>query len=278
MLRNKFIKYLSLGLALALTWGMSMQTEAKLLLMPTYAVFEDRERTQDITIVNTSDETSIYRMGWLHYKQKPDGTYDRLSHPLNENFSPEDMVIFSPRQVTLPPKARQRIRMSLRRPPDLPDGEYRGHLKLQNIGEADARARTQASKGVTTEVGVNIGFAMPVIVRQGAYDAKASILNPSFKPPPSESDPRPRLSVTLTRSGTHGTMGRLLAYWAAPGKEERQIGVLNNVNIFPDIDQRTANIPLTENNVNAGRLRIVYEGTGVDKNKIFDEIVISVGE
>jgi fimbrial chaperone protein len=273
----KTMKFLVIGALLTLACAIPMHTDAKLLLMPTYAVFEDRGRTQDITIVNTSDETSIYRMGWIHYTQKEDGTYDRLEQPLSPQFDPETMIVFSPRQVTLPPKARQRIRMSLRRPPDLPNGEYRGHLKLQNIGKADSVARNQAAEGVTTEVAVNVGFAMPVIVRQGTYDASVSITNPSFSPPPSASDQRPRLKVTLNRTGLHGTMGRLLAYWAPPGQEERQIGTLNNVNIFSETRQRTANIPLTEINVNSGTLRIVYEGVGADKNIIFDEAVLPIG-
>lgn len=251
--------------------------QAKLLIMPTYIVFKDRERTQDITIMNTSDKPGTYRVGWLNYQQNERGTYDRQDGPISPHFDPETMIVFSPRQVTLPPRAKQRIRLSLRRPPDLPDGEYRAHLKLQSIGRPDAVSRTNVEGGVATEVRANVGFAVPVIIRQGEHEAQIKIDSPQFLPAPNEKDNRPRLKVTLHRSGAHGTMGRLRAYWTPPGQEERRIGQLNNVNAFPEIDHRTAFIPLQENNVNAGTLRIVYEGTGVDRGKTFDELMLPIG-
>ncbi len=263
---------------MALIFFVTAAAQANLLIMPTYIVFQDRDRTQDITIMNTSDRTSIYRMGWLNYKQNERGSYDRQDGPISEYFDPETMIVFSPRQVTLPPNAKQRVRVSLRRPPNLPDGEYRAHLQLQSVGDADGVARSRAGNGaITTEVKANVGFAIPAIIRQGVYNAQVTIEDPSFQPAPSANDTRPRLRITLKRTGAHGALGELRVYWAPPGQEERLIGELNNVNVFSEINQRVANIPLTEQNVNAGTLRIVYQGAGTDIGTTYDEKIIPIG-
>lgn len=265
-------------LFLVLLCAMPLTANAKLLIMPTYVVFEDRDRTQDITIMNTSNETATYRMGWLHYKQNEDGLYQRLSEPLNPEFDPETMIVFSPRQVRLPPKGRQRVRMSLRKPPNLPDGEYRAHLKLQSVGQSDTRVGNDAVGGIATQINVNVGFALPVVIRQGAQVIDISLANPEFLPPASPKDPRPRLKVDILKSGTqYGAMGKIRVFWTPNGQDEREIGDLNNVNTYAETASRYAIIPLNENNVNNGKIRVVYQGAGIDTGKTFDEQVFPIG-
>lgn len=247
-----------------------------LLIMPTQAVFGSRDRTADITVVNTSSETGTYRMGWMYYKQQEDGSYKRVKGPLDPNFDADSMIVFSPRQVTLPPKGRQRIRMSLRRPPNLPDGEYRAHLKVQQIGSQNSIG-AKTTNGVDTKVNVNVGFAVPIIVRQGEDNTKVSISSPQFTPPPGGNDTRPRLNITLNRTGNQGAMGRLKVYWTPKGGKEKEVGTLNNVNIYSEITKRTARIPLKENNINSGTIRILYEGDGPDDGKVFDNRSFPIG-
>ena len=113
--------------------------QANILIMPIRIVFGPRDRMQDITVLNTSEtQAGTYRLAWIFAKQTEEGTYVKLDEPLNPELDPEQTMLFSPRQVTLPPGGKQRVRLSLRRPADLPDGEYRAHLYLKNASRQAA--------------------------------------------------------------------------------------------------------------------------------------------
>lgn len=255
------------------------EAQADMLVMPPFIMFEDRDRLHDIALINTGNTAGTYRITWIYYKQKEEGGYELMDTPLNPEYDHAKMIVFSPKQVTLPPGGRQRVRMSLRKPPGLPNGEYRAHMQMQRI-ELTSKSETRQDDGLTAELDVRVGFAVPVVIRQGGQDVNVTISNPQFIEAKFKAkDQRSRLQVTLNRSGTHGTIGRLRAYWTPPGGDEKQIGALNNVNIYSELDRRIAQIALKEGTrVVGGQLRIVYEGDGADKGTVFDELVVPVGQ
>lgn len=252
---------------------------ADLLIMPLRIVFQDRERTADVTLVNTSSTEATFRLSWMYQRQKEDGSYTQMEEGVKPDYDFSKMVIFSPRQVTLPPNGKQRVRLSLRRPPNLPDGEYHAHLRLQRLGASDDElSSAPLEKGrIRTSLAINIGYGLPVVFRQGNYNGDASISDPSFVPVPPGALKGAKLKVQLNRRGVHGTMGRLVAYWSPPDGEEKQIGVLNNVNVYTEVTRRTAMIPLTETYIPAGTVRVVYEGDGPDEGITFDEQSFPIG-
>ncbi len=276
--RHKLLKFAFLFVALSgLVTGFSQTARSDLMIMPVYAMFTDRSRTADITLVNTSDEEAVFRLGWLYQRQNEDSTYTQQETPIDPALDFQKSVFFSPRQVTLPPSGKQNIRLSLRRPADLPDGEYHAHLRMQSVGSNDRSINTPPPKeGVTVGVGVNIGFAVPVFVRVGKYDATATIVEPTFMPPP-KPDAFPKLQMYLERSGKHGTMGKVDVFWTPAGGKEKKIGTLNNVNVFTEVTRRRVQLTLTEKSVPNGIVRVVYEGTGPDKGIKFDEKTFPVG-
>lgn len=247
-----------------------------LMIMPVRAIFQDRDRTADITLINTSQKEGTFRLEWLNQRQEEDGSYKQLDGPLDPAHDISKMVLFSPRQVFLPPNGRQRVRLSLRKPPDLPEGEYHAHLRMQKIGSSAAISGGKGG-GIETIVNINVGFAIPVIIRHGVHDATVTLSDPRFIPVAANGKGKPALMVTLNRSGKHGATGRLKAYWTPPGQEEREIGSLNNVFIFTEINKRTARIMLNETSIPAGTIRVIYEGDGPDKGIVFDEKTFPVG-
>lgn len=248
---------------------------ADLMIMPIRVVFQARDRTADVTLVNTAEKKETYRLSWMYQKQKEDGSYTQLPGPMDPAYDPGKMIIFSPRQITLDGGEQQRIRLSLRRPADLPDGEYHAHLRFQAVGDSGVRVSPLPKKGVSTQLSIHVGFAIPVVIRQGHYDAAATISNPHFIPATAQS--QAELEITLNRTGHYSTTGILKALWTPPGGNEKQIGVLNNTNIFTEMTHRTAHIKLTENRVVGGTVRVVYLGDGPDKGITYDEKTFPVG-
>jgi P pilus assembly chaperone PapD len=277
-IRNLRKGLLSVLVCLGLLAATIIPAYATLLIMPVWIIFKDRERTANITLVNTTNEESLYRIEWRYQKQNETGAYDILDGPIDPAHDPSKMVLFSPRQVTLPPKGKQRIRLSLRRPPDLPDGEYRAHLVMTRIDTTKINPEKPEEKGkIRVIIGMNVGYSLPVIIRQGAYNSTAAISNPHFVSGSADGKNPPELKITLTRSGLYSTMGGVKVYWSPPGQSERVIGELNNVNIYAELAKREIGVKLNEKQIAGGNLRVVYEGQGPDKGVIFDEKTIPVG-
>ncbi len=256
-----------------------MIAHAKIMFMPPRAIFQDRQRAADILVVNTNDKTSTFRLGWIHqYQTEDNGRYVQEEKSRDPNYDVSKMVLFSPKQVTLEPGGRQRIRLSVRRPADLPEGEYHAHLKLQSLNAADipdVGAPPTAPNQAKMAVGMNVSFAVPVIVRQGAYKAAVTLSDPVFVP--AEQGRPPKLRVTLNRSGTHGTTGSLKIFWTPPGGQEKQVGLANNVNIFTELTKRISDVNLSEQQIAGGIIRVVYEGIGPDEGIKFDEKTFPIG-
>lgn len=243
---------------------------ANLMILPIRAVFKDKDRMQSITVVNTSDKAATFRISFFHQNQTADGGYAPVAAPSDPNLDLAKMLTYSPRQVTLPPGASQAIRLSVRRPAGLPDGEYRTHMHLQRLAD-DAVPSSDRPKrpgeGISTQLTINIGFSIPIMLRQGKNNATARIISPKI----GVSKGQPAAIFTLERQGSYSTLGRAKVFYTpASGGGERQIGILNGLNVFPELSQRTAEVMLTEQ-PGSGTIRIIYEGDDADKGIVFDE-------
>jgi hypothetical protein len=268
-------------LVLALCGGLAVPAAipafADIMIMPIRIVFSSRDRMQDITVFNSSNvQAGTYQLAWIYAAQTEEGAYKRLDVPLNPELDPETAILFSPRQVTLQPGGKQRVRLSLRRPANLPDGEYRAHLYLKNTKKQSGGK--MAANGIQIGVGMNVGLAVPVIIRQGAYDGAASIGPPQFIPGSADGKYPPKIKIDINRSGKFSTIGNVNVYWkSSQGGEEKLIARQNAINIFPEVSRRILKIPLKVDRVVGGTVRIVFEGDGPDKGITFDEKTFPVG-
>ncbi len=260
---------------LALVMVEAATARADLLITPLRAVFEGRDRSTVITLINTTDAPKTYRLDWKLLKMKDDGAYDQVDEFIDEdgiNRSAEDMIRFSPRQVTLEPQGRQRIRLSLRRPADLKEGEYRAHLNIVRLQDDFQPNVPGEIRGAAILMQVNLGFSIPVIVRQGKSMPSVEITNPRFE---TDTDAKgnavPELAVDLINNDSdYSAYGRIRVFWHPSGGEARQIGILNNIAVYPENKNRRATVRLEESNLSNGRIQVVYEGDGEYKGVVFD--------
>ena len=272
MLTNKIKKIAYATVIAGAFFACAVPAVADMMIMPVRVIFKDGERMRGISAINTGNTQALYRLELSHKRQIRNGSYQDLEGPLDPNLDMSKWLVFSPRQVDLPPQGKQAIRMSLRRPPDLPDGEYRLHAKLTRVSKdkTDRDAGVVSRRGAVPGYDVNVGFAVPVVLRKGKYDTTATIQNLKFIPSKSnDKDKRNQVTVEIHRKGKFSSMGKVIVYWSAGG-EEKQVGVLNNVTIYPELDVRDVNVRLDEQ-VSGGSFRVVYEGTDADKGIKFDE-------
>ena len=141
-------------------------------------VFEGGKRAEVLTVLNGSQEVKTYRLGWTHFKM----TEDKALTPVPAAELPpgvaasKDLIRFSPRRFTLGPGDTQQVRMVLRTPAGLSEGEYRSHLSIRPEGKvARRKARTAQSKKSGVEMEMLTGMSIPVIVRQGNLSVDVAV-------------------------------------------------------------------------------------------------------
>jgi len=233
--------------------------EAQLLISPLRITFEGRTRSSTVIITNQGSEAATYRLEWQEKLATPDGQYQEIAEPTPTMRTASPFVRFSPRQVTLAPGERQQVRLALRRPADLPPGEYRSHLAFVVIDESQRRAaRQEAGQGAAIQVFMNLGFAIPIMIRHGQGRAAVNLAGAELSV---DDINRLGLKVQLGQEGNFSAYGRLKIYWRQnQNSPESQIGLLQNVAVYPEVATREATVLLNQQQLPPGILRVVYDG------------------
>ena len=141
-------------------------------------VFENGNRAEVVTIMNRSQEVKTYRLGWRHFKMTESKSLVPVAaEELPAGVAPsKDFIRFSPRRFTLGPGDTQQVRMVLRTPAGLPQGEYRSHLSVTPEAQTNRRTAQPKSpnkRGVVMKM--LTGMSVPVIVRHGSLDVNITV-------------------------------------------------------------------------------------------------------
>jgi P pilus assembly chaperone PapD len=252
---------LTLYLVLIVSVFYSFCLQANMLISPTRVAINDRERSAQVILINTGNETKSFRLGWSQKKALPTGGYQNLNEQQSANFPiASSMLRFSPKQVTLGPGGRQTVKLGARRSKGLANGEYRSHLQFTALPPPNT---ADAAEQTSIRLRPMVSYTIPVILRQGALDYKVAINAMDVKQLIVQGKSRYELFVSASRSGTSSTFGRFRAYWT-PNNENKEIeaGLLNGVHFFPETSEfyKTISWQLESQAPVSGKLRIVYEG------------------
>jgi hypothetical protein len=248
------------SLALAVTVAaFPKPARADLLLVPQRIVFEEQDRAATLTLVNNGNETETYRISWKQLRQLPDGQYAEITTPGPGELFADEMIRYSPRQVTLEPGEPQTVRLMLRKPADLPAGEYRSHLAFtaepRMIG-APASANGGSGKNLGVQLAFVYGVSIPVIVRQGKLSASATLAM-TMKPSSSGYD----VTALIGRSGTESLYGDLIVNYQPPSGKLVPLQEVDGVSVLLPNNQRSATIGVTltpEQRRDGGQLDLIF--------------------
>lgn len=210
-----------------------------LTLAPMRIVFEGRQRTAEIDLMNRGDAPGTYRISFTHLEMTADGRLVELTSPQPGARFADEFVRYSPRQITLEAGQTQVLRLQLRKPADLPIGEYRAHLRFVLVPNHTPEPTPEASEPTTTSIRLIpvYGVSIPVIVRHGDLAATVSIseLNlqaPTTAPAAAAAPTGPTLSLRLDRTGSCSVYGSLQAQWVAPGRRPIEVGRINGLAVY----------------------------------------------
>lgn len=243
---------------------------ANLLISPTKTTFLEKDRTKEITLINDGTETQTYRISWVERRVIDTGDVRALTEQELKTYPIASKYIrFSPRQVTLRPQERQTIKLVLRRPQTMAEGDYRSYLMLQAL--PNEKQMPEATQDAGIQLHMLMSYALPVLVRQGA--AQADVTMGSAILSYNTATKKGGVSVDLSRSGRSSTVGNLVAYWTPVSGQERVIARINDLSLYPEVTKRSLNLAWVDADFSPsnGTLRVAYEGIKEYKDKVFVE-------
>ncbi len=230
-----------------------------LLLTPRRVVFEGKQKTKQITLVNSGQDTSTYYISFVQYRMNEDGSFDKITEPDSGQVFADKYLRLYPRRVTLAPDEAQVVKVQLRGYNKLPDGEYRSHLyfKLQN----NVNALGEEGNKDTTTISIKLipiyGISIPAIIRKGKSTTKVNLSDITTT---MLNDTTPALNITFNRSGNFSVYGDVkVDYFPSDGEEPVEVGIVRGLAVYTPNKLRRFTLPLDNKfDYKKGKLKVVF--------------------
>lgn len=245
--------------AMAQPAALPAQELGGLQVFPTRVLLDGRTRTAALTLNNSGTKPTTYRISLIEMRMTDTGAVIAIKEGENVASAASPYLRYSPRQVTLEPKSPQSVRIQVRKPADLPPGEYRSHLLFRAIPEPDAE--TARADGGVTVVGAKLvavyGVAIPVIVRHGETTAKITLAAPTMEHSP---DGKQRfVSIDMRREGNRSAFGDFTAQWVPPKGAPIPLGEKKGVAIYVPNAAIRVRIPIDPmRDLKGGKVRVEF--------------------
>ncbi len=216
------------------------QAAGDLLVAPTRIIL-DGQRGTEVILNNIGSETATYRISLELRRMTAEGKLTAVSpEEVNElEQAAKDMIRYAPRRVTLPPNQPQAIRLGVRAPKNLADGEYRVHLLFRAVPKVTSvtAAPSEQAGGFSVALTPIYGVTIPVIIRHGKLTATAAIANARIE----QGDEGQAFAFDLSRTGDRSTYGEIRV--VKQGVDEPLL-LVRGIAVYPEIASRTVSLPI----------------------------------
>jgi hypothetical protein len=252
---RKKIGLLALSL-LVLMPGVSMAKKAELILIPTRIILDQKDRYASLTIKNSGDATGQFKIDVVDMIMEEEGNVREIKSGEKPQFSAKDMIKISPRSVSVKAFQSQNIRVLIRKPSDLEDGEYRAHVRVKMVNDNAEESEDLEQDEAKIEVRANIVVVIPIIIRQGEVSFTSSITDAKLV----NENGQNQVSLYLHNEGNRSSMGDLRVVQVLDG-EKKILSVLQGVPVYRGVEKRRVLMSLdTEEEIDfsKGKLMIQY--------------------
>lgn len=221
-----------------------------LLVAPTRVVFEGRTRSANVMLINKGTTTATYRISVVNRRMRDDGSFEKAeSAQAGERFVGK-LIRYAPRRVVLAPNAPQTIRILVRKPRNLAEGEYRSHLMFRavpDMSKARSVERGPNETGLSITLVPIFGVTIPVIIRHGKLKSEVSIIGAELKEAKGSSSPK--LNIRLGRSGDSSVHGDLEVDLKGASGATRTIGIVRGISVYTPNRTRIVKVPIKASDV-----------------------------
>ena len=251
---------------------------ANIMMLPTRIYLENNKRSETIILKNVGDAPGDYTVDLVDMKMTEDGAvvdYDHGEHP---QYSAIPYLRIAPKSMTLKPGESQTVRIIVRKPEDLEDGEYRAHVRVFRAHQNTTAPNVLAKEPQIT-VRTNLAVTVPVIMRTGKTSLTMTIDAPKLSY--DDKIGPPNLDIDLTREGNRSSMGDFTVTCSQNGGAPRKIKFFPGVAVYRPLNRRHVSIPLDETpkdvNLAQCKLGIIYTAQQHDGGQKLAETVFDPG-
>lgn len=270
------------ALLFALATLLPLAAQAELMLNPTRVVLAKNQRAAQVELINNSAEPATYRISVVNRRMSETGEFITIDSPAPGEQFAGPMLTYSPRQITLQPGTAQVVRLMVRKPDGLADGEYRSHLHFEKLPDTKDLASSVETTGPAAQnIGVVlktlIGASIPVIVRHGACDATAALTQLELKR--AAPGRGPQLAFHIERSGNSSVYGDLAATFTPRGGAAQVVATASGVAVYTPNPLRKAALSLKLAPGAAlarGQLRLTYHERAEAGGKLLAEATLAL--
>jgi P pilus assembly chaperone PapD len=230
--------------------------QGDLLVAPTRVIVNNAGSTE-VILSNIGREPATYRIMLELRRMNGEG---ELSEVTEANATPAEkaaleMVRYAPRRIVLPPGQPQAVRITVRPPEGLADGEYRVHMVFRSIPAAvspEEAERVRAAGEFAIRLQPVYGISIPVFIRKGRLDAAVQLGAPTLE----RNADGAAIAVDVMRTGGRSVYGEVVARNA----KGDQIALVRGIAVYPEVSQVKVQLALTPEQLALakGPIRIEY--------------------
>ena len=240
------------------------------MIMPTRVVLEGRDRSAEVILRNSGKETCVYRIYFQEMQMTPVGKIETTSK-VEGITSAADLVRFTPRQIEILPGKTQSVRLQLRKPEGLADGEYRSHLVFQGLPPVEPpKPLTPGDDKMSFDIKTIVAISIPVIVRHGETTGSINLSEMSFHPSIKLED-IPSIDLTMTRKGNRSIQGEFKVDWVPSSGKVKNILAVAGTAIYSNLDSRTVHLDFPEAKgmlIKTGKLRVTFSYKDIKQSPV----------
>jgi P pilus assembly chaperone PapD len=253
---------------------------ADLMLFPTRIVFEKNQRAAQLELINQGKTPETYRLSLVNRRMSETGEFAPADTPAPGEQFADEMVRFSPRQVTIAPGSSQTVRMLLRKPENLAAGEYRSHLQIDRVPDPVGAGSIEAAPENGGNIGVTltalVGASIPVIVRQGETGASVALTQLALLPAGAEPA---SIAFEIDRSGNRSVYGDLIVTFVPKSGAPIEVARAGGVAVYVPNALRRARMPLRTpegTTLSGGTLRVIFRERADAGGKLLAEATLAI--
>lgn len=272
------LKYCFLLLLLGSEYSASF-AQGDLMIYPKRLVFNGSQRSQDLTLINTGQDTARYSISMINYRMTENGDFLDISTPDSGQHFADDHIRLFPRNVTLAPNEAQKVKAQVYKANQLNEGEYRSHIYFRPVKDREPLEEKVIEKnpeGITTNLYINFGISIPVIIEVGNSPVMASLSNISLDEKEQDS---PRLSFTIHRKGNYSVYGDFRVVHIDSSSKATDVGIVKGVAVYTPISKRHFSIVLLPGkgiDYSNGKLTLEYHPQDATAKKLaFGELMLN---
>lgn len=234
-----------LVVSLVFLTGPAYARDKNVLISPTRVVFEGKTRASVVKLINPNNKTKSFKISILSMRMDEYGRKFPAEPPTEEELFVQKMIRYAPRRVTIGPNVWQTVRLMVRKPKDLPAGEYRAQLKVSpilNIKQSPDE-NEHNNTGVDIKIKYAFSISIPVIVRHGQGEVNLVPHTPKLI----TKNEKTFLETDIERTGSLSSYFDVFAFLIPAGQSQRiELGSSRGRSIYAENSNQIVQIPVNQ--------------------------------